>query len=97
MKSYSLFSEFCDSTIYGETLVDALRRAKTLPTPPRYSNRQPVEGSGGMVKIGAILGVEDVTNNNRGGKKFEAVVAEIDGRPCRVDAVPGSNIAPVDA
>lgn len=92
MRKYTLFSEFCNIDIYGDSLADALVRAKTLPTPSRYENYAKVEGTGRIESVGAILGIEDVSTSNRGGKTIEAVVCEIDGRPCRVDAIAGEEL-----
>lgn len=85
IKTYQLFSEWRNRTIYGETLTDAVTRAKKLQRPDNFADGKIIE-EGEWVDVLTVKQVRD-HSTTRGGYEYESVIFEAaDGRYLDVDA-----------
>ncbi len=86
MFAYMLFSEWDNMTIYGESLEDALNRAKSLRRPPTIPLNGPAL-DGEVVDIARVVCRRTTTGSTRGSEPYQSVLIEsCDGRINEVDA-----------
>lgn len=86
INEYRLFNEWRGRTLFGESLTDAVIRAKTLQRPDKFEGGVKV-ANGDLIIIKGVVKIRDTSNSNRGNKAFESVVVEADdGQYIQVDA-----------
>ena len=90
MKKYQLFSEFCDKTIYGDDVTDAINRLQVIPRPSigtgdaRIGTR--IYTPQDPIIIKAVIGIEDTSNSRRGNDTYIRVIVEdTDGKVHGID------------
>jgi len=94
LKFYELFSEWRSRGLYGESLTDALTRAKKLQRPDKYAQGSKVE-EGEWIEIKQIASLPDVSNGTRGGRVYICAIIETqDGQYLEVDAIEHDNLKP---
>ncbi|NIQ00977.1 MAG: hypothetical protein GWM98_11610 [Nitrospinaceae bacterium] len=87
IKKYQLYSEWRNRAVYGESLTDALIRAKKLQRPDKFEGGLKTE-DGEWVGIKGVAQTVDTAGSQRGGRDFESVIIEAeDGRYLPVDAL----------
>ena len=86
LTKFRLFSEWQEVSLYGETLIDAVARVKTLKRPDKYAAGVMSE-EGEIVKVARVVGERSEVKYTRGDKKIKTVIFETeDGRYLDVDA-----------
>jgi len=75
LKTYKLFNEWRGIKLYGETLTDALIRAKKLQRPDKFFDGHRIE-DGGVIEIVGVKQTVDTSQSTRGGHPYEAVIIE---------------------
>ena len=91
MKRYELFEEFKSTSVYGESLGEALSHAN-LRRMDTVKEEKVVDGK----EIGTIIvrGMEDVSDSTRGNKLFErCIVEDMRGNRFAVDGIDRGELA----
>lgn len=96
MKKFTLFSEFCEISLYGRDLADAVARTKELRKPPQVIAGNIIESE--PIFIDRIIGYEDVSNSTRGNNNFIRLIAETnDLKIVAIDAMETGTIKEIPA
>jgi len=94
MKSYTLFSEFLEKTIYGNNPAHALLSVEELRRPGVYKDNTYTPGQ--VRAVSAVVGQVDTEGMTRGGKPFIRMVSlDTDGHFFDVDMAEGPAVMTV--
>ena len=93
MKRFQLFSELNDATLWGDTLTDAIQRAKILHVPAVITRIDDNHGAHNIRQpqppliVKTVLGIRNTANETRGSWHIISAVVELeDGSIIEVDA-----------